>query len=221
MFSYIKTQIIGIFFLSIIFIAFCGFGISTNAQVENDSEVTIRLNATIIAEDDTASTEINTPIIVKVLSNDKFFGSDVNTNTLKIIQQPQNGTVIVDGDSVEYTPNQDYTGQDYFTYEICNLDGQCDEAEVIVTITGEREDPKEEPKKEPSEEEDDKKFIPPNIPEEEPKLVISLPRTGGATLGAGIGIGFFAGLLAILLISRFYKKNEEINRKGVKKLFKK
>ncbi len=88
--------------------------VPTYSEAKDDSEVTIRLHSTIIAEDDRAETQINTPVIIKVLSNDKFYGSEAVIDTLKITKQPQNGAIRIDRSSVEYIPNQGYTGQDIF-----------------------------------------------------------------------------------------------------------
>jgi len=51
---------------------------------------------------------------------------------------PANGTVVVNTDgTVTYTPNNNYTGTDTFTYRVCDEEGLCDEAVVNITISGE------------------------------------------------------------------------------------
>ncbi|MCB9297807.1 MAG: cadherin-like domain-containing protein [Lewinellaceae bacterium] len=37
-------------------------------------------------------------------------------------------------DTVDYTPNPDFNGTDMFTYEICDSNGDCDQAVATVTI---------------------------------------------------------------------------------------
>ena len=60
-----------------------------------------------------------------------------------ITSQPSNGTVIVNDngtpddptdDTVTYTPNAGYSGNDSFSYQICDSDGDCDEATVTITV---------------------------------------------------------------------------------------
>jgi choice-of-anchor A domain-containing protein/uncharacterized repeat protein (TIGR01451 family) len=96
-----------------------------------------------IAEDDTETTPEDTPINIDPLSNDDFGGDGPSMGTITIITPPTNGTATVnDGgtptdptdDTVDYTPNPDYNGTDMFTYEICDVDGDCDPAVVTVTI---------------------------------------------------------------------------------------
>ena len=53
------------------------------------------------------------------------------------IQTPQNGTVILQEDGTFlYAPKPDYSGPDYFIYEVCDNDlaSVCDEATVVLTI---------------------------------------------------------------------------------------
>ena len=38
-------------------------------------------------------------------------------------------------DTIDYTPDADYNGPDSFTYEICDVDADCDPATVDVTVT--------------------------------------------------------------------------------------
>ncbi|MDP7179641.1 MAG: tandem-95 repeat protein, partial [Candidatus Woesearchaeota archaeon] len=60
--------------------------------------------------------------------------SDVDQNSLTyhIVTDPTSGSIIKSGKKVTYTPNQDYNGDDSFTYK-CN-DGTVDSNEPTVTI---------------------------------------------------------------------------------------
>ena len=85
------------------------------------------------AEDDASSTSAATPVDVEVLIND----SDPNNQTLIVTgtTQASNGTVSVNPDgTVEYTPDDGFTGDDQFNYTICNEDGACDTALVVITV---------------------------------------------------------------------------------------
>lgn len=88
-----------------------------------------------VANDDTEETQPNTPVNVDVLSNDE--PQDPNI-PLEIVDttQPENGSCIVVGNEVQYTPNEGFaTGSDQCTYTVC-VEGttSCDEGNVIVDV---------------------------------------------------------------------------------------
>jgi hypothetical protein len=96
-----------------------------------------------VANDDTEVTDENTPVNVAVLTNDDFGGDGPSTGTITVLTQPANGTAVLnDGgtpndptdDTVDYTPNANYNGTDVFTYEICDSNGDCDDAVVTIII---------------------------------------------------------------------------------------
>lgn len=91
------------------------------------------------AVDDNATTNINVDVVIDVLAND--------TNPLpgdlvvvSITDFPQNGTATINANqTITYAPNAGFSGNDVFTYVICNPnygDGQtiCDTATVFVTV---------------------------------------------------------------------------------------
>jgi hypothetical protein len=84
------------------------------------------------AVDDSATTEMNVPVGIAVLAND----SDPNGQPLTAggLTQPGNGSATTDGVTVTYTPATGFLGEDSFTYEACDPDGQCDGATVTVTV---------------------------------------------------------------------------------------
>ena len=56
-------------------------------------------------------------------------------NVWSIVKQPSTGTVIFNQDgSFSYTPNVGYIGNDSFTYKLCDIDGDCDEAVVNIVV---------------------------------------------------------------------------------------
>ncbi len=86
---------------------------------------------TVSAEDDLASTFIGTAIELHVLSNDNYDG---NSLQIIIMDEPENGQVLVDEDGViEYTPNPEFLGEDAFTYQLC-LNDICDIAVVAIIV---------------------------------------------------------------------------------------
>jgi Big-like domain-containing protein len=87
------------------------------------------------AGDDMVSTDEDTPIEIHVLVND----NDVDNDTLHItgiIEQPQNGTIVPiineSATSIIYDPNQNFFGNDQFTYEI--QDGYNGTASAVVSV---------------------------------------------------------------------------------------
>jgi gliding motility-associated-like protein len=95
------------------------------------------VNTLPVTVDDFASTPENTPVDIDILSNDTDCNDALDPTTVTVTSDPQNGTVEIDpvtGEAV-YSPNEDYVGTDVFTYEVCNTDGLCDQADVTISIT--------------------------------------------------------------------------------------
>lgn len=66
--------------------------------------------------------------------------SDVDNNldpsTATVVSGPSNGTVVNNNDGTfTYTPDENFNGTDSFVYQVCDTDGLCDTAEVIVNVT--------------------------------------------------------------------------------------
>jgi hypothetical protein len=83
--------------------------------------------------DDTASTQMNEAVSGNVLTND----TDANGDFLTVVLDgtaPLYGTVELSEDgSFTYTPDEDYVGEDTFTYDV--TDGQLDGSDPVV-VTG-------------------------------------------------------------------------------------
>lgn len=99
---------------------------------------TINVNPNLpTANDDIVTIEINENILIPILDND-----DVNVPpTVGITGFPTNGSAqvvsIVGGASaISYTPNQGFCGTDSLRYQICVGASLCDEAQVIIQMTG-------------------------------------------------------------------------------------
>jgi hypothetical protein len=92
-----------------------------------------------VVNPDIATTKEETPVTIDVLSNDASgnVGTDLDPASLRITEQPANGTVTVNADgTVTYTPNAGFTGQDVFTYTVCDTGDPaiCATSEVYVTV---------------------------------------------------------------------------------------
>ncbi|MHA6316122.1 Ig-like domain-containing protein, partial [Altererythrobacter sp. CAU 1778] len=84
------------------------------------------------ANDDTASTNEDTPVVVDVLLND----NDPDGDALTVISaSASNGTVVINADgTITYTPDANYFGTDSITYTISDGEGGTSTATVTVTI---------------------------------------------------------------------------------------
>ena len=105
--------------------------------------VTVGLvNDAPIAQNDTATTLENTPIIISVLHNDSDVDSDLLT--INSITQGSNGTVTTNGTTITYTPHLNFTGTDSFTYTISDGVNTSNSAMVTVIVTSIDDDSDEE-----------------------------------------------------------------------------
>jgi regulation of enolase protein 1 (concanavalin A-like superfamily) len=90
-----------------------------------------------IANDDTAMTEINTPVIIDVLANDSDLDGNIDSSSLDIASNPSNGNLNLDTltGAVTYTPNLDFTGNDSFRYTVADeRDAISNPATVNITV---------------------------------------------------------------------------------------
>jgi CshA-type fibril repeat protein len=119
-------------------------GVSTIPYTVNDdigatsnvANITITVeNGPPVAENDSASTPLNTPVSVPVLTNDSDPNGDPITVT-DIVTHPANGTVTFSPDgTVIYTPNENFAGIDTFVYEISDGNGGTDTAVVTINVS--------------------------------------------------------------------------------------
>ncbi len=110
----------------------------TDADGDSDeATVTITVktgtNNVPVAVDDAATTNVNTPVFINVLANDR--GLDDGFDSLYIYRQPEFGTVTVNPNrTVTYTPSYMFVGEETFQYVIEDVDGDYSLATVTVTV---------------------------------------------------------------------------------------
>lgn len=91
-------------------------------------------------QNDTAITAVNVPVDIDLVANDYDLKTSINLNTLGVLVQPGHGSVVIDKNTgiATYTPALDFTGQDWFRYEICDdaipCTEECGTALVLVTV---------------------------------------------------------------------------------------
>ncbi len=98
------------------------------------------VNDAPVAADDQVTTPEDNPVTIHVLNND----SDIDGDQLTIIDVsvPANGTATIQNDTViVYTPQQDWYGDDSFTYTIDDGNGATAQASVTVTVTAVNDTP--------------------------------------------------------------------------------
>ena len=90
-----------------------------------------------VAEDDSAITPKNTPVIIDVVCNDSDPEGALDLSSLTITTPPAHGEAVSHGGGIViYTPNTDFVGSDSFVYQICD-DGDpalCVTATVDVEV---------------------------------------------------------------------------------------
>ena len=105
-------------------------------------EITVTATALPSAQDDTPTTDEDTPVVVDVLSNDDFGGDGPSSSAIEVTSGPTNGTATVQDsgtpndptdDQIEYAPAANFNGEDSFGYRITDADG--DQATATVTVT--------------------------------------------------------------------------------------
>ena len=98
------------------------------------------INDDPVADDDTAATDEDTATDIDVLDND----TDVDEDTLlvTIAVDPSDGAVEVNEDgTIAYTPDENFFGEDSFTYQVDDGNGGTDTAVVTVTVNAVNDDP--------------------------------------------------------------------------------
>lgn len=103
----------------------------------SDTVNVYRLEQAPFANDDYDTTSYRTETIVPVLANDTDPQNSLNPASLKITTSPFNGTAYVDYDNynIHYRPDDGFSGNEIFEYEICNTGNLCDKAKVFVLVT--------------------------------------------------------------------------------------
>ncbi|MGB3919605.1 Ig-like domain-containing protein, partial [Methanothrix sp.] len=111
----------------------------TLKDVDGDSDtatVTINLecvNDIPVANDDSARICQDSTLFSSVADND--IPSKDGENTWSLLSNPAHGTAVVDSDGTYcYTPIEGWSGIDCFTYQLCDIDNDCSQGTVTITV---------------------------------------------------------------------------------------
>lgn len=91
-----------------------------------------------LAVDDAAQTEEMVPVSIDVLANDNDVDGDINRSTLAIHTDPANGSAFVDPayNTIEYTPNTFFVGDDTFSYTVEDSQGNMSNVATVTVRVG-------------------------------------------------------------------------------------
>ncbi len=105
----------------------------TEGTGEIELSWTTEENEPPIAEDDAATTVVDDSVAIDVLANDR----DPEDDDLRLsrLGEPAHGSVErIEGDRVRYSPAEDFSGTDQFTYSVADGHGGTATATVAVTV---------------------------------------------------------------------------------------
>ena len=92
----------------------------------------LELNPLIYAFDDIVTTVEDTALSINVTSNDSLISAAVAA--VSIASAPANGSVVVSGTDITYTPEADFNGSDTFTYSVTQ-NSQTVTATVTISVS--------------------------------------------------------------------------------------
>ena len=86
-----------------------------------------------VAGNDAVNAHIDKGLNGSVSQNDVTSGD--GGNVWSVVTPPSNGTLLFNTDgSYTYTPNLNYSGDDSFTYKLCDANGDCSQAVVTIKV---------------------------------------------------------------------------------------
>jgi len=78
---------------------------------------------------------INEDVVLNDFVNLNDTLSTDSTNTWSVVTAPAHGVIILDTNGhFQYTPDLNYSGADTITYQLCDIDGDCDTAFIFIVI---------------------------------------------------------------------------------------
>jgi Ca2+-binding RTX toxin-like protein len=109
-----------------------GQGGSATASVQITVNPVAPPNSAPVAADDNASVDQDASVLIDVLSNDT--DPDGDTLTITSVTASANGSAVIEGGSIRYTPNAGFSGSDTITYTVSDGEGGTATASVQVDV---------------------------------------------------------------------------------------
>ncbi|MFM5903575.1 MAG: Ig-like domain-containing protein, partial [Microbacteriaceae bacterium] len=85
---------------------------------------------------DEAETKLDTPVEIDVLKNDTPGAAPLDPASVKVTHDPEHGTVTIDPATgkITFTPTKGFSGEDTFTYEVCDTADPANCVSAVVTV---------------------------------------------------------------------------------------
>lgn len=118
------------------------YQIADIGELTATAQVTVSVsdvNASPVAVDDSVGVNENTAITIAVLANDG--DPDGDSVSLASVGSAANGTAVMQGNAVLYTPATDFAGSDEFSYQISDGKGGSDTGNVVVIVSNVNQPP--------------------------------------------------------------------------------
>jgi len=113
-------------------------GATSNGALVSIPVTAAEINKPPLANDENTSTDPLTPKTIAILTNDIDPEGQLDPGSVTITNLPTKGEVTINDDgTVTYTPQAGFTtGNDTFTYEVCDFGSpiECDSAQVTVAV---------------------------------------------------------------------------------------
>ena len=107
--------------------------VAMTADYPSALELTLANTAPTAVADAATVDEDSGTTNLAVLAND--VDADLDPTSVSITVAPSAGTAVAQSDgTIDYTPDPDANGIDTFTYQVCDLGGNCDSAVVTMTV---------------------------------------------------------------------------------------
>ncbi|MEI6678556.1 MAG: Ig-like domain-containing protein, partial [Mariniphaga sp.] len=111
----------------------CDNGIPSLCTTATVTITVTSVNDLPVANNDAANAHIDKELNGSVSQNDVTSGD--GGNVWSVVTPSSNGTLLFNTDgSYTYTPNLNYSGDDSFTYKLCDANGDCSQAVVTIKV---------------------------------------------------------------------------------------
>ncbi len=113
----------------------CDLGVPAPPLCDTAILVITVTNAFPLAVDDNVLLNEDAFVVITVLQNDDAVSGVLVPSSVQVTVAPVNGTAVANADgTVTYTPGPNFNGTDVFNYTVCNDQGFCSIATVLIAV---------------------------------------------------------------------------------------